>query len=89
MLLTPPSFICFPLKSTAVAKSSQVDQAGQGSTKTREITPYVPSRLRYENEGSGGRRCGSLRYLGQLCYANYVIGRNSDNNKLDYATGAN
>lgn len=51
MLLTPEFHIRLPLKFASVLKSTQVDQAGQGSTKTRRITPYVPRRLRYESEG--------------------------------------
>jgi len=60
----------------------------KGQLKLEEITPYVPRRLRYESEGFWR----PLRFAAvsrPTLRANYVIGRNSDNNKLDYATRAN
>lgn len=84
MLLTPEFHIRLPLKSASVLKSTQVDQAGQGSTKTRRITPYVPHRLRYESEGPAATATHAAvaqsRFtpnLRQLCALTALSGSNS------------
>lgn len=84
MLLTPEFHIRLPLKSASVLKSTQVDQAGQGSTKTRRITPYVPRRLRYESEGPAAAATHAAvaqsRFtpnLRQLCALTALSGSNS------------